>query len=175
MKITVTKYKWNTTKTEEGYLLQKPEVLETNDKMFDTAIECWNEWTSLSVPGSMKYAGYTEDDDAVTIEYIGIDGGQKFTLWKWYGFDKDVVKHYGIKQTLYSKQEDFGKPFPSVKQTNELWFDDERSWREQVEKMEPGFIWDDDPVVPFVYGRFTSKQGIVASIVYNYEREDGKE
>ena len=173
MKITVTKYKWNIIKSDEGYMLQKPEVVESKDQTFETKQECWAEWTSLSVPGGMKYAGYTDDEKSITIEYIGIEGGQKFVLEKWEGFDKDIVKHYGIKQILFSKMEDVNNPFPSIKQTNEMWFTDEKSWKEQVEKLEPDFDWSEDPLVPFVYGRYTSKHGVTATIVYNYETGNG--
>ena len=174
MKITVTKYKLKLIKSEGNYLLQKPETVDTQEKKFDTKQDCWAEWTSLSVPVGMKYAGYTEDEKSITVEYIGIESGQKFTLEKWDGFDKDIVKHYGIKQVLYSKVEDFNNPFPSIKQTNEMWFTDEKSWKEQVEKLEPDFDWSDDPLIPFIYGRYTSKNGITATIVYNYETGNGE-
>lgn len=175
MKIIINKFRWNVVKkTDDQYVLQKPETVENDEKTFENSLECWNEWTSMSVPAGMRYGGYVDNKDSIVIQYFGVDGGVNFTLKKWDTFDKDVVKHYGIKQVLYTNAEDAKSQFPSMKQTNEMWFMDEKSWKEQVEKMEPDFVWEDDPVLPFVYGRYTSKNGIVASIAYSYEAENGK-
>ena len=46
MKIIINKFRWNVVKkTDEQYVLQKPETIENNEKTFENSLECWNEWT----------------------------------------------------------------------------------------------------------------------------------